>query len=90
MTPDAREDAMIRFLLQDKDHPGDERCPECGSPNIQAERNHLHGEIVWALCDDCGYRLITDFHIPQRDLDRLPSEIRSYYDHTSSPRPRNP
>lgn len=81
MTTDAREDAMLRFLLQDKDHPGDERCPECGSPNIEAKRNHLHGEIAWALCDDCGFNLVTESHIPPRDLDHLPAEIREYYEH---------
>lgn len=80
MTYNAEEDAMVRFLIQDKDHAGDERCPDCSSPEVQVKRDHT-GEIEWALCGDCGHSLVTNSHTPPRDLSRLPSGIQAYYRH---------
>lgn len=78
MTYNAEKDAMVRFLIQDKDHPGEERCPDCSSGDVQVKRDH-RDDIEWALCDECGYSLVTSVHIPPRDLSRLPDEIQAYY-----------
>lgn len=79
MTYNAEEDAMVRFLLQDKDCPGGERCPECSSAEMQVERDH-DWNIQWALCENCGFSLVTSDHFPPRDLGELPEAIREYYE----------
>lgn len=78
MTYNAEVDAMVRFLLQDKTHAGDERCPDCSSGEMQVKRGPF-GNIGWALCEDCGYSLVTSSHHPPRDLSELPDEIQAYY-----------
>lgn len=68
----ALEDAIRRFLLQDR-----ERCPQCSSDAIEVGTTADYRKAVrWAACPDCRFYLVTDDAIMLRDA---PDWLRDEY-----------